>query len=70
MVFDQKFLFEIGKESTVVLAEKLLDAIEIGKKPFFLMKDIAEGIGIPSLDSVSESCMAEVMLWGWLFQEF
>ena len=70
MVFGQKFLFEIGKESTVVLVEKLLDAIEIGKKPFFLMKDIAEGIGIPSLDSVSESCMAEVMLWGWLFQEF
>ena len=54
MVFGQKFLFEIGKESTVVLAERLLDAIEMGKKPFFLMKDIAEGIGIPSLDSVSE----------------
>ena len=54
VVFGQKFLFEIGKESTVVLAETLLDAIETGKKPFFLMKDIAEGISIPSLDLVSE----------------
>lgn len=54
VISGQKFLFKIHRESTMVLADRLLDAIETSKKPLFPKEDIVKGINVPSLDSVNE----------------